>query len=99
MITKYGFEFSEQSLEANKNRLTNQLWKLIPMRENEENWKGQLETVILEIAGIYEIFQNCELQFQVLLTKLEGLRTEETTFEWYRRTVFESISLLRGMRI
>jgi hypothetical protein len=56
MITKYGFEFSEQSLEANKNRLTNQLWKLIPMRENEENWKGQLETVILEIAGIYEIF-------------------------------------------
>jgi hypothetical protein len=22
------------------NRLTNQLWKLIPMRENKENWLG-----------------------------------------------------------
>lgn len=40
MITKYGFEFSAQSLEANKNRLTNQLWKLIPMREHEEHWQG-----------------------------------------------------------
>ena len=98
-MTKYGFEFSAQSLEANKNRLTNQLWKLIPMRENEENWQGQLETVILEIAGMYEVLQGNELQFQVLLTKLEGLRTIETTFEQYRKAVFESISLLRGMRI
>lgn len=98
-MTKYGFEFSAQSLEANKNRLTNQLWKLIPMRENEENWQGQLETVILEIAGMHEVLQGNELQFQVLLTKLEGLRTTETTFEQYRKAVFESISLLRGMRI
>lgn len=98
-MTKYGFEFSAQSLEANKNRLTNQLWKLIPMRENEENWQGQLETVILEIAGMNEVLQGNELQFQVLLTKLEGLRTIETTFEQYRKAVFESISLLRGMRI
>ena len=27
-------------VETNINRLTNQLWKLIPMRENEENWKS-----------------------------------------------------------
>ena len=36
-------------------RLTNQLWKLIPMRENEEDWQKQLESVILEITGMDEI--------------------------------------------
>ena len=29
-----------------------------------------------------------------LLSKLEGLREIETTFELYRKTVFETISLL-----
>ena len=33
-------------------RLTNQLWKLIPMREHEEDWVKQLDTVCIEIAGI-----------------------------------------------
>jgi hypothetical protein len=37
METKYGFIVDAQ---FNINRLTNQLWKLIPMRENEENWIG-----------------------------------------------------------
>jgi hypothetical protein len=29
---------------------------LIPMRENEENWLGQLETVIIELSGLNTIF-------------------------------------------
>ena len=36
-------------------RLTNQLWKLIPMKEHEEDWQKQLDTVVLEIAGLNEI--------------------------------------------
>jgi hypothetical protein len=28
------------------------------MREHEEDWQKQLETVILEIAGMHEIFSN-----------------------------------------
>jgi hypothetical protein len=38
LTTKYGFEIDINTLEVNINRLTNQLWKLIPMREHEENW-------------------------------------------------------------
>jgi hypothetical protein len=38
MITKYGFSFGEKIVEADKKRLVNQLWKLIPMRENNEDW-------------------------------------------------------------
>ena len=63
------------------------------MRENEENWKKQLDTVILEITGMNEIFMIDSVLLQ-LLSKLEGLREVETSFEMYRKTVFEIISLL-----
>ena len=71
------------------------MWKLIPMREHEENWIKQLDTVILEIAGMNEIF--IAPQFFQLLCKLEGLRVQEINFELYRKTVFESISLLQEL--
>ena len=95
MITKYLFDFREEDIEVNVRRLTNQLWKLIPMREHEEDWPKQLDTVILEIAGLNEIF--IHPQFLQLLCKLEGLKTQETSFELYRKTVFESISLLQEL--
>ena len=75
-------------------RLTNQLWKLIPMRENEEDWKKQLDTVILEITGLNEVFV-INGTLASLLSKLEGLKVLDTSFELYRKTVFESISLLQ----
>ena len=75
-------------------RLTNQLWKLIPMREHEEDWQKQLETVTIEIAGLNEIFILNATLVQ-LLSKLEGLKVVDTSFEAYRKTVFESISLLQ----
>lgn len=65
------------------------------MREHEEDWPKQLDTVILEIAGLNEIF--VAPQFLQLLCKLEGLKVQETTFELYRKTVFESISLLQEL--
>ena len=71
------------------------------MREHEEDWSKQLNTVIIEIAGMNEIF--LDPQFLQLLSKLEGLSVWETDFELYRKTVFESISLLqelnRGIRL
>ena len=39
-IVKYGFDLSSEDISVNINRLTNQLWKLIPMRENNEDWKS-----------------------------------------------------------
>lgn len=100
--TKYNFKMPIESIEKNIQRLTNQLWKLIPMREKKEDWKKQIETVIIEIAGLNEIFIVVP-SFLQLLSKLEGLCVIETDFELYRKTVFESISLLqeigRGFRL
>ena len=92
---KYDIKIREEDCNKNVQRLTNQLWKLIPMREHEEDWSKQLETVILEIVGLDEIF--IEPSFIQLLSKLEGLRKEDINFEFYRKTIFECISLLRGI--
>lgn len=66
------------------------------MRENDEDWKTQLDTVLIEIVGINEIFSLQE-SYLILLAKLEGLKIQETDFIVYRKTVFESISLLREL--
>lgn len=71
------------------------MWKLIPMRENEENWQKQLDTVTIEIAGLKELFLQ-DPQFLQLLAKLEGLRVVDLEFTAYRKTVFETINLLQG---
>ncbi len=95
--TRLGISISRTSFESDVNRLTNQLWKLIPMKENGENWLEQLNTVLVEIRGLSEIFASND-KFLILLSKLEGLRvSEDLGFPVYRKTVFESISLLREM--
>ena len=97
LITKYGFKFSAEVLNKSVIRLTNQMWKLIPMRANNEDWQKQLNTVIIEIAGLNEIFIS-DPQFLQLLSKLEGLKLVEIDFSLYRKTVFEAINLLQEIK-
>lgn len=87
-------------LVSDVKRLTNQLWKLIPMRENEENWIGQLDSLYIEISGLGNLAKiNEDENFLILLSKLEGLRVKDSSFSVYRKTVFECISLLRELRL
>ena len=95
LLNQYGIDIPEEDVNKNVRRLTNQLWKLIPMREHEEDWQKQLDTVILEIAGLNEIFMGSA--FLQTLSKLEALRIKETNFELYRKTIFECISLIQGL--
>ena len=88
----------DSAVQANINRLTNQVWKLIPMRENNENWLTQLDSLIVEIAGLHEL-SNIDENFLILLSKLEGLKIIEVDFSIYRKTVFECISLLKELRL
>ena len=81
-------------MKQNIMRLTNQLWKLIPMRENEEDWERQLDGVLLELTGMNEVLV-INAPLMSLLSKLEGLKIIDTPFSLYRKTVFESISLLQ----
>ena len=94
MVDKKQIHFSNEAFEKNRKRLVNQMWKLIPMREHGEAWDRQLDTVIIEIAGLNDLFNP---QFLQLLSKLKGLQIEETNFDLYRKTIFECISLLQEL--
>lgn len=94
MMTKYGFEFTNEVVNTNHKRLTNQIWKLIPMRENQEEWQEQLSTIIEEVAGLNVVFSK-QINYLILLSKLEGLNTSICDdFMIYRKTVFRCIDLL-----
>ena len=98
MIDNYGIDIANESIERNITRLTNQIWKLIPMKENNEAWEKQLDTVNLEIAGLGVIFA-AKPQFLTLRAKLEGIKEKpEISFEIYRKTVFETLSLLSSIK-
>lgn len=91
---------SNEDFNKNIIRLTNQLWKLIPMKENNEDWLKQLDTVSIEIAGMNALVKSeYTSQFLQLLFKLEGLKIkQDINFEVYRKTVFETINILQGLK-
>ena len=93
-MDKYDINFPLETKEQDLKRLINQLWKLIPMRENEEDWINHLNTMIEEISGLVEIYKN-KVEGLILLSKLEGLTSEVCNdFMIYRKTVFRGIDLL-----
>ena len=97
MQNKYNLIFSNDEMKQEIIRLTNQLWKLIPMWEHGEDWNKQLNTVIIDIAGKDEIFLH-DSHFLQLLSKLEGLRVvEDVEFSIYRKTIFECINLINAI--
>lgn len=89
--TIYSSSIEKDTLIDNLMRLTNQIWKLIPMRENNELWVEHLNTVIAEISGLYEIL---DLDSLILLSKLEGLKYNNIDFMTYRSSVFKCINIL-----
>ena len=94
MFNKYNINFTQEEIQNEILRLTNQLWKLIPMWENNEDWNKQLETVIVDIAGKDEIFLH-NSHFLQLLSKLEGIHVEgNIEFNIFRKTVFECINII-----
>lgn len=95
MMTKYNSYFSEEIVQTDLRRLINQIWKLLPMKEKEEDWEKQLSSVLIELHGLQQMFDD-QLKLLILLSKLEGLVFAED-FMSYRLTVFGAISLLTEM--
>ena len=54
-MDKYDINFPLETKEQDLKRLINQLWKLIPMRENEEDWINHLNTMIEEISSLTDL--------------------------------------------
>lgn len=95
LVDKYEIDFPLDTREQDLKRLINQLWKLIPMKENDEDWINHLNTMIEEISGLVRIYKD-KVEGLILLSKLEGLTSSvcKEDFMIYRKTVFRCIDLL-----
>ena len=61
-----GLTVDNKIIREDLHRLTNQIWKLIPMRENAESWESHLDSIVLEIVGLQKIFS---LNLLILISK------------------------------
>ena len=100
MLIKYNIDIEEDAVKENLNRLINQIYKLLPNREENIDWIKPLENIIEEFSGMKElIIGNSALMFQ-LLCKLEGLMllTNEEDFGLFRKTIFECLTLVGNLK-
>ena len=99
MILKYNVEIPNKDIVINLKRITNQVYKLLPSREEGADWEKPLLTLLEEMAGMERLFigQN-DILFS-LLCKLEGLfiLKKQEDFFLFRRTIFECLSLINEL--
>lgn len=86
---------------ANLHRITGQVFRLLPSREEGEDWTKPLDTLIIELTGMFSLLPDLSEGLSVI-SKLEGLRMQDSSmypdpeaeFANYRRTIFECCTLL-----
>lgn len=98
MDIKYDISISNDAIVENIKRITNQIFKLLPSREEGEDWKTPLENLILEIVGMKELLID-QVEFFHLLCKMESLLTltEEEDFLMFRKTIFECLGMINKL--
>ena len=96
MEIKYNIDIDNNAIIVKLNRLTNQIYKLLPGREEGSLWEKPLGTIIEEFAGMERLFIGHQSILFKLLCKLEGLYTlqSDKDFFIYRSTVFECLNLV-----
>lgn len=97
MVLKNGLTLEDQAVKSYLVRLTNQIYKLLPSREEGANWEWSLSIVIEEVIGMKEIFIDYQDKILLLLCKLEGMKelSGDENFLLYRRTIFECLSIIK----
>ena len=99
MTFKYDLEFDKEAIINNIDRITNQIFKLLPSREEGEDWVTPLQNLILEITGMKALWIDQTRLFS-LLCRLEALLslTEEEDFLAFRKLIFECLRTLNEMK-
>lgn len=98
MNNKYNINIDEKTLCDNLVRITNQIYKLLPYREEGKNWELPLQTILVEVNGLFRLFPSLEKDLFPILCKLEGLNSlkgsEIDTYFFFRRVVFDTLNLV-----
>lgn len=74
MLLKYDIQINSNIIVQRFQSLINQVYKLLPIREENLDWKKPLQTIMEELAGMQRLL-NCgdSENYLTLLNKLEGL--------------------------
>lgn len=96
MLLKYGLDIEKEAIKGNLGRLTNQIYKLLPIREEGGDWQKPLETIMEELAGMDRLFLDQQPNLYRLSCKLEGLFTlaDKSDFMIYRGIIFECLGIV-----
>lgn len=99
MVFKYDLRFDKEPIIKNIDRITNQIFKLLPSREEGGDWANPLQNIVLEITGMKILWIDQPKLFS-LLCRLESLSTltEEEDFFVFRKLIFECLSLLNEIK-
>lgn len=101
MKTKYDLEVSKETLCKSLKRIINLVYKLLPLREEGNDWTKPLETIIEELVGMNRLLIDLQGDLFPIICKLEGLFSldKQEDMLLYRRTIFECLSLLNKIEI
>ncbi len=94
--TKYG-EIRTGTVRKYIKRKKNDIYKLLPLKEEEGYWREHLETICVEMNGCYELFEK-NVELLEVCSKLEALKSIND-FMVYRKTIFEILGCLDRMEV
>ena len=99
MVLKYDIEIAEDAIIENIDRIINQIFKLLPSREEGGDWGTPLHNLILEVGGMSKMLSDQTILFS-LLCKMEALTTltEENDYLDFRKLIFECLGLLKQLK-
>lgn len=99
MVLTSGVQIDKEAVHFNIKRLINQVYKLLPMREEGRDWEKLLETLIEQLSGMKRLIVGQDDLFFSILCKMEGLfsLTRYEDMGIYRRTILECLGLLNSL--
>lgn len=94
-----GITINVKSIDFNLKRIINQVYKLLPMREQDRDWEKPLQTLIEQLSGMKRLIIGQDDLFFLILCKMEGLFSlnKEEDMATYRRIIFECLGLLNTL--
>lgn len=100
VVLTNGIAIEKEAVAKNLKRIINQIYKLLPLREENKDWKKPLETLMEEIAGMAKLIDGQDELFFLILCKMKGLfsLTNDSEMPLYRRIILELLSLLNQLK-
>lgn len=98
MVYEENLQVDSSVVKYNLKRILNQVYRLLPLREENEDWQKPLATLLIELVGLLHLFPDLKEGLKVI-SKLQGLLElgNDLDFYDYRRTIFECCSIISSL--